>query len=95
MAFYDNDDEMWQGIELFIDLVFFIDIVFSFFSAYYNKSEALVFLKREIAIAYLKTWFAVDFVSILPLSYLTNSTVNQLGDLARFPRIYKIAKTAK
>ena len=81
--------------EAIIDFVFVIDIILSFFSAFYDSREALVFKKKEIAISYLKSWFAIDFISVFPLNFIANSTVNELGNLARFPRIYKIAKTAK
>lgn len=48
MAFMDDSKE-WMLLEAFIDTVFLVDIVFSFFSAYYNKIEALVSSRREIA----------------------------------------------
>lgn len=95
VAFYDTDEVEWQVIETFIDAVFFFDIVFSFFSAYYNKMEALISDRREIAYGYLKSWFFIDLVSIFPLALIANSTVNQLAKLARMPRIYKIIKTSK
>lgn len=95
VAFFDTDDVEWQIMETFIDLVFLLDIVFSFFSAYYNKMEALISDRREIACGYLKSWFVIDVVSIFPLALIANSTVNQLAKLARMPRIYKIIKTSK
>lgn len=95
VAFYDADEVEWVVIEAFIDIVFLFDILFSFFSAYYNKMEALISDRSEIATGYLKSWFFVDLVSIFPLSFLANSTVNQLAKLTRMPRIYKIIKTSK
>ena len=98
VAFYDLEmsyEIEWQVIEMFIDVVFFLDIVFSFFSAYYNKMEMLISGRREIACGYLKSWFIIDVISIFPLALVANSTVNQLAKLARMPRIYKIIKTAK
>lgn len=95
VAFYDTDELEWKIIETSIDAVFFFDIVFSFFSAYYNKMEALISDWREIAWGYFKSWFLIDLVSIFPLALFTNSTVNQLAKLARMPRIYKIIKTSK
>lgn len=95
VAFHDSDEVEWQIIETFISAVFFFDIVFSFFSAYYNSMEELISDRREIALGYLKSWFLIDVVSIFPLGLIANSTVNQLAKLARMPRIYKIIKTAK
>ena len=42
ITFFNSDDLHWSLTELFIDLVFLADIIISFFSAYYNKIEALV-----------------------------------------------------
>ena len=95
MCFFDTGDIQWELVEIFIDIVFFTDIVFSFFSAYYNKIEALVSSRREIACGYLKTWFFIDIIAIFPLHFVANTTLNSLGKLARLPRIYHIIKASK
>lgn len=82
-------------IESFIDLVFLLDIIFSFLTAYYNEIEALITSKKAIAINYLKTWFIIDLITILPLSLITNNSVNNLGAVARLPRVYKMIKAFK
>lgn len=64
-------------------------------SAYYNKMEVLISGRKKIAIGYLKGWFFIDLIAIFPLQFLTNSTINQLGKMARLPRVYKLMKTAK
>lgn len=38
----DSEAVEWIMVEAIIDIVFLVDIVFSFFSAYYNKIEAVV-----------------------------------------------------
>lgn len=67
MGFFNTEDIQWVSVEIFIDLVFLADIIFSFFSAYYNKIEALVSNKREISCGYLKSWFFIDIIAIFPL----------------------------
>ncbi len=94
-SFFDDNDKMWMVMELFIDLVFVMDIIFTFFSAYYNKIEQLISTRREIACGYLKTWFFLDLISVLPLSLFFNSSANELGKIAKLPRIYQIIKTTK
>ena len=76
-------------------MVFFIDIGFSFVSAYYNKMEILIDNRKKIACGYIKGWFFIDLLAIFPLQLLTNNTINQLGKMARLPRVYKLMKTAK
>lgn len=41
-AFFDEDELIWTLLETFIDLIYFLDIVFTFFSAYYNRIEELI-----------------------------------------------------
>ena len=95
-TFYDNDDDIvWQLVDGFIDLVFVLDIIFTFFSAYYNKIEQLISNRRDICCNYLKSWFILDLISVLPFSYFFNSSANQFGKLAKLPRIFQIIKTTK
>ena len=94
-AFYDEDDLLWVMVETFTDIVFLLDIIFTFMSAYYNKIEMLISSRREIVCDYLKTWFVVDLISALPLSLIFRSNANDLGKLAKIPRIYRIIKTTK
>ena len=95
MCFFDTGEIHWELIDVFIDIVFFADIMFSFFSAYYNKIEALVSNRRQIACEYLKTWFLIDIIAIFPLHLIANTTLNSVGKLARLPRIYHIIKASK
>ncbi len=101
VAWWDTDSTGWVVAETAIDVVFLVDMVLSFFSAYYNGKEELVSGRREIAMGYLKTWFAIDVVSIFPVSVIARmsqsqmSGLNQLAKVARMPRIYKIIKTTK
>ncbi len=86
-SFYDEDDILWLVIECGTDLVFAADIFLTFFSAYYNGIEELVSSRRDIACSYVRSWFWLDVVSVIPLSLFLKSTVNGLGKLARLPRV--------
>ena len=90
------DDELaWEVVDLVIDIVFLLDIVFTFFSAYYNTIEELVTDPRKICLNYVKSWFIVDLISVLPFSYILSSSANVVGKLAKLPRIFQIIRTAK
>ena len=54
-------------------------MVMCFLSAYYNKMEEVVDSRRKIVLGYLKSWFIIDFISILPIQYFLSSNVNSLG----------------
>ena len=75
--------------------MFILDIIFTFFSAYYNSSEELVISRKVIAGSYLKSWFILDIVSVLPLSVVFRSSKLQLGKIAKLPRIFQLIKTTK
>lgn len=85
----------WTIIEWAIDIVFFFDMIFSFFSAYYNKQEGVVSNRKIIALGYLRSWFIFDLIGIFPMQFFTNNLINQMGKMARLPRVYKLMKTAK
>ena len=45
-TFFEEDDIVWIAIETSIDLVFALDIIFTFHSAYYNSMDELICGKR-------------------------------------------------
>ena len=61
---------------IFVDCVFFFDIILSFFTAYYDFDEQLVTEIDQIAINYLNSWFLLDFITGIPF--------NSILDLIRY-----------
>mmetsp|Transcript_28237 Transcript_28237/g.53441 ORF Transcript_28237/g.53441 Transcript_28237/m.53441 type:complete len:873 (-) Transcript_28237:107-2725(-) len=51
-----------------ITLFFWLDLVYNFFTAFYNDEGELEFNHTEIALNYFKSYFLIDLVSNLPLS---------------------------
>ena len=68
LAFYDLDDTTWIVIDTIVDFGFSIDIILNFFMAYYDDSEDIVDNRKRVALNYLKGWFIVDILSIIPVS---------------------------
>eukprot|EP01043_Picozoa_sp_COSAG02_P072396 COSAG02_NODE_13627_length_1370_cov_1.641227_3_plen_315_part_01 len=56
--------------ELLIDLYFVVDIVLNFRTAFHDDDGELVIDQRKVTRHYLKHWFLLDFLSILPVSYI-------------------------
>lgn len=93
IAFEDNDSLLWLGIECAIDMFFFADIILTFFSAYYNKRDELVINRRKIACSYMKGWFFLDVVMVLPISLVFKTAeYNKLMRLARLSRVYRLLR---
>ena len=51
------------------DFYFLVDIFLNFRTEYWG-SHGLVQNKRKIATNYLRTWFAIDVISIIPIQYI-------------------------
>lgn len=64
---FNIEDKSTFGIvfDLWFDASFAIDIIMTFFSAYYSK-EKLVVNKTQIAKRYLKGWFWLDVITTIP-----------------------------
>ncbi len=97
IAFFTTDDITWTVVDYFTDVLFGIDIVVNFFSAFESANDELIHNRRVIARTYLKSWFAVDILSILPVSAFVNnsSDYTSLARLARLPRLYRLIKMFK
>ena len=68
------DTVMWKLAEYFIDLLFFIDIIFSFFTGYWATDgdgiKIFVGDLEKIRQTYVGGWFIIDFASTVPWSDL-------------------------
>ena len=65
----DNYCIINNGLSLFtyfIDLIFIIDVIISFFVAYYNFDEVLIIDYKLMFLHYLETWFFIDFIAAIP-----------------------------
>ena len=81
--------------ETFIDVMFMIDIVLVFNSAYYDNKFKIVCDKRQIAKEYLRSWFLVDFLSCIPMQLLAFTSFNSLLKFTKISKFYRMLKVAK
>lgn len=97
-AFIDDQTNGERFLDLGIDILFLIDIIINFFSAYYDNEENLITDKKVIAKNYLKGWFFIDLVTSIPLDFIIDSqaaNINSIVKVSRLPRLYKIFKMTK
>ena len=80
-----------------IDILLGIDIVLTFFSAYTDDEENLVKNHKKIIKKYLKSWFIVDIISVLPISYIFNASgrFSGLTKISKLPKLYRLVKLTK
>ena len=91
LAFYQEDNKSWFITYTVVDCLFLIDIILSFFTAIVNDDSDIITSKKKIAKAYLKFWFWIDLLSILPLDLIQKAGMN-FNAILRFAKIGKIYK---
>ena len=93
----DIDNVFWITVDAFIDIFFFLDLILSFNTAFYDSRCRIVTDRMKIYSRYLKGWFLVDLMSIVPFSYILNSSENyhKLFRLFRLPRLSKMIRLLK
>lgn len=109
MAFID-EAEPWQIVEPVIDVLFFVDILVTFNSAFHNSAGELVTSRKAICLAYLKSWFVLDLVACFPFYAFQDDTSadtssedssNSAGQykgflrLSRLPRLYRLMRLTR
>eukprot|EP00873_Tetraselmis_striata_P036314 jgi/Tetstr1/456578/TSEL_043296.t1 len=57
-------------MEITIDLIFFVDILYNFRTAYVDSQGNLIRDGKKIASTYLKSWFAIDVLASIPFEYV-------------------------
>ena len=67
--FYCKNDYFFNKenlFELFVDLIYFIDLILPFFIAFYNFDEILKTDFKDISKNYLSGWFILDLIQVIP-----------------------------
>ena len=81
-------------VERFIDAAFIVDVAINFRTGFYDEDNRLVMRGDRAALHYLRTWFALDFVSSAPLDLLLGSAFSHLN-AAKLLKLGKIMKVMK
>ena len=76
------------------DIIFIVDICLNFLMIDEDQNGELIVNKKKIATRYLKSWFAIDLLSSLPVSLIMFIIDLESDELVSF-RIIKLAKMAR
>ena len=87
---YSENYRFWESVDLAITCYFALDILVSFFSAYYESNGALVDSNLSIARAYLLRWFLLDLLSVLPFDLFLSMRNLMFKRLLKVPRILRL-----
>lgn len=79
-----------------VDAIFLVDIFIIFNSAYYNADYDLVQDRKQIATNYIKSWFLIDLLTIVPIDLIQKELqYNQLLRFTRLGRLHKLARLSQ
>ncbi|XP_069463837.1 potassium/sodium hyperpolarization-activated cyclic nucleotide-gated channel 4-like [Ambystoma mexicanum] len=71
-SFYNEETLLgspWLGFSVICDIVFLVDLILNFYTAYMiDNIQSLD--TRQIKLKYLKTWFCLDLLGLIPLDYI-------------------------
>ncbi|OMJ92857.1 hypothetical protein SteCoe_4307 [Stentor coeruleus] len=101
LTFEELSSGIWAKFIFATDALFFMDLLLAFNTAIILKNREIVTERKEIALRYLKTWFALDLISCFPfeiVAYITSMRSNSYNNffrIIRFARIYRISKLLK
>jgi len=70
IAFIDKDNTTWIVLNYSIDLLFLVDIIFIFCTAYNDDDFTIIDDRKQIARGYIYSWFSIDFLAIVPFDQL-------------------------
>ena len=96
LALVEIDTPTWVYINGFIDINFLLDIILIFNKTIFDDNFSLVTNRKIIAREYMKGWFVVDTVAIIPFDLIFGgSDLNQVVRIARIGRMYKLIKLTR
>jgi len=97
IAFTDtlSQNPRWFWFSTSLDIAFLVDILVTFNSAMQDSSFDLIDSRAEVANIYLRTWFIIDVVAIIPLDQLIANDMNSLVRITRVGKLYKLIKVTR
>lgn len=109
LAFADEieDVESYTIFRNTIDILFFIDIVVIFNTAYQTDAMEIEDDRFQIAKAYIQGWFIIDLMAVLPFEFILklfmhgggegngNVDYNKFVRMSRMTKIYKLIKITR
>jgi potassium channel len=76
-CFIDDPSEESEQLDVVVDWLFMFDIFVNFLSAIEKSDGRLINNPKIIASEYLRSWFAFDFLSVLPFDKIQNLIPNK------------------
>lgn len=95
LAFFGNEYQLFFTIDLTLDIVFVIDILFNLNTALIGKNKKPVKDRKKIFLAYLKGMLVVDVISVFPFWAFDQEHNWKSLRLLRVLRLLRLGKMVK
>jgi CRP-like cAMP-binding protein len=85
------------AVDIFVDLIFFLDMMVSFRTCFFDETQKLVTDTNKVAWHYVKGTFVIDLISTLPIDRIGSVFVSNPATLRsiKLLRILRLARLAK
>lgn len=92
---FDEPGGGMSKLTIVIDSLFLLDIVIIFNTVYYDEDVNLIDDRPTISMNYLKGWFFIDLLAIVPFDLILNATSGDYSGLVRIARVGRLYKLVK
>ena len=87
--------DIWFGIEISLDTIFFLDILINLNTGFYATDGFFVTNRLLILWNYTKTWLLIDIISSIPFGYIDSSTLNTTSSNSGYQSLLKVIRVPK
>ena len=87
---FQNEENESLALDIVIDVLFFMDILMSFVSAYRLADGTVIRDFDTIAKRYLQRWFIMDVIATFPFYAIGVNELRNVTSLARIPRLLRM-----
>jgi hypothetical protein len=94
-AAFGDVDETFNVESFLLDVPFYFDIIFGFFTGYRNSQGMLEKRVFQVVINYLKTWFFIDMLTIVPYEVIFTSNTFSFIKFIKFLKVFKFIRMFK
>jgi hypothetical protein len=92
ILFSGTHEPFWNGLNIFIEWYFVLDVILNFFTGFRTREGALDFRLSSIAKHYLRGWFLVDMMSSIPLDTISHATGVEVNIVLRLNKTLRVAR---
>ncbi|OMJ70123.1 hypothetical protein SteCoe_31977 [Stentor coeruleus] len=85
----------WFIAETFMDFLFFLDIIITLNTAYYDIHGRIIAIRKKICLNYLKGFMLIDIISITPFYLIEQGKIIRSNSLVRIIRITSITRVLR